>query len=284
MRAQSLKCNLNNCLLIFVFFNFFALNQSFSQDIVKDSSFEVGHPNAYWQEQSTNFNGVICNYLCGNCSGKCVPRSGSYFVWLGGSSTMPENSEVSQEINFPNTNFLILRFYLKIPSITNNQTDVFYVQIDSSTIYTVMHDSAARFSDDYIPVDINISQFANESPHILKFSCYQSANPSSSSFLIDDVSIRFTSGMDEKITQLRLLEVYPNPAIHTLSVVLRSDYQGYNSYLIYAVGGEIVQKGIIPKNIHTFELDISKFPKGEYFLVIRDEKSHQQQTEKFLKQ
>ena len=284
MRAQSLQCNLNNCLLIFVFLNFFALNHSFSQDIVKDSSFEAGHPNSYWQEQSTNFNGVICNYLCGNCSGKCVPRSGAYFVWLGGSSTMPESSEVSQELNFPNTNFLVLRFYLKIPTITNNQTDVFYVQIDSSTIYTVTHDSAARFSDDYIPVDLNISPFADESPHILKFGCYQSANPSSSSFLIDDVSVLYTNGLDEKFTQLSLLEVYPNPAIHDLKVFLRSDYVGYDSYLIYGSGGEVVQKGIITKNIQSFELDISKLSKGEYFLVIRDEKSHQQQTGKFLKQ
>lgn len=283
MRAQSNNRRHITVLYFFCLFYFGISTTAFSQDVVKDSSFEAGHPNVYWAEQSTNFSGVICNYLCGNCSGKCIPRSGAYFVWLGGSTTLAENSEISQNILLSNENIILLRFYLKIPYFANNQVDNMTVWMDTVLLYTIGFDSAIRFQNEYLPVEINIRQFVDEQFHELKFQCYQSANPSSSSFLIDDVSVGLLNGCQIVYSPISDVEIIPNPVMETLCISTRSDYKDFSEYKIYNTYGKLVLTGDLG-NYFPSEIDVTGLEKGEYFLVIYDRKSKSQQTEKFIKQ
>jgi len=56
-----------------------------SADVIQDGSFEAGTPNPFWSESSTAFGSPICSVgLCGSGGGTAGPRTGSYWVWFGG--------------------------------------------------------------------------------------------------------------------------------------------------------------------------------------------------------
>jgi hypothetical protein len=156
------------------------------QNIIQDPGFEAGTPNPYWDEYSTNFTSPICSISdCGTGDGSAGPRTGNYWVWLGGTPNN-EFGYVEQTLVIP-SNATQLQFYLwfgsaNYPSIS----DYFSVQIDGWEVFWVDATMLANYTT-YTPVTVDISAFADGNPHTLNFSV--SSDGQIVNFNVDDVSI-----------------------------------------------------------------------------------------------
>ena len=279
MKAQSSEKSTKTAFLVVLLFILFCIPNAKSQIIVMDSSFEAGHPNTYWQEYSAVFTHVICNYTCGTCGGNCIPRSGNYFVWLGGSSIMTENSFVQQEIYIPETHLAALVFYLKIPHFAANQVDYFSVVVDTNVVFKVVSEDSSLYKNTYVRLSIDISKFADGGNHLLTFKCFQNANPSKSSFLIDDVSIISGVGIKQYEQKISPFEIYPNPAVDNIHIVFRSDISEKSTLKIYNSLGILVKtySDFISTSI---KLSVEDLPTGTYFICLSDADNGEQSVKK----
>src|SRR5438876_1594799 len=78
-----------------------------SGNMLQDSSFEASTDNAgtitnpFWNSSSTVFGSSLCNLAeCGDGGGSSGPRSGSYWVWVGGTDG-PDAATVTQVATIP---------------------------------------------------------------------------------------------------------------------------------------------------------------------------------------
>ncbi len=91
----------------------------------------------------------------------------------------------------------------------------------------------------------------------------------------DEIAVGLNVGVDAKET-LSLLSVYPNPANELVTVNLSNELTGNLSLQIVDELGRIVWNENLLKDKEDFskEIDISKLPKGVYFLKIKTEENH----------
>lgn len=246
---------------VFIFIN------TSAQIIVQDSSFEAGHPNSYWIESSINFTHTICNSLCGTVSG-VEPHSGSYFVWLGGSSAQPEIGSVEQNFSIPKANYAQLSFYLKMPAAAPNMSDYMHVEMDSLLIFQVTPADSSTYGFEFVKVSINVSSWADGNTHNLRFVCNQSTVNGITNFIIDDVSVSINAGLAEIIAD-SLFTVYPIPAENELNLWIHKNWKHGHIHLYNLQGQEILNRSIDQKEI---KIDVSSIPSGVYLLIIRNEK------------
>ena len=245
---------------------FFMMNTS-AQIIVQDSSFEAGHPNSYWIESSTNFTHTICNSLCGTVPG-VEPHSGSYFVWLGGSSAQPEIGSVEQNFSIPKANYAQLSFYLKMPAAAPNMSDYMHVEMDSLLIFQVTPADSSTYGFEFVKVSIDVSSWADGNTHNLRFVCNQSTVNGITNFIIDDVGISINAGIAEIIAD-SLFNLYPQPAENELNLWFHKDINQGQLYILNMQGQEILSRKISQPKI---KINVSSIPSGVYLLIIRNEK------------
>jgi len=159
-------------------------------NIVRDSSFEAGTPNPFWEEESENFNTPICTIdVCGDGDGSAGPRTGDVWVWMGGISEH-EHSHVKQVLMIP-PNATQLQFYLWIGSAEYpSSSDYFKVEIDNVEVFladaTMLYDYTT-----YVPINIDISSFADGDLHNISF--ISITDGQIVNFNLDDISINISS-------------------------------------------------------------------------------------------
>ncbi|OIP01492.1 MAG: hypothetical protein AUJ98_04390 [Bacteroidetes bacterium CG2_30_33_31] len=247
---------------IFIIVNFVA-RPVFSQEIVKDSSFEIGHPNTYWVESSTNFSSTICSSSCGNCGGPCQPNTGSHYVWLGG-STIYEEGFVKQTVTIPVLGNAILSFYLKTPKVAANIDDFLKVFVDSTEIFYINSSDSSTYKQKYKLVNIDISSFANGQSHVLKFLGHQTGNPSVTHYLIDDVNIINSVGYNIPDNN-QFINIYPNPAHEYINI--DNIFIGNSQINIFTLDGKNIFHAEY-SNSKKIKIDTRNFEKGIYFISI----------------
>lgn len=157
-------------------------------EVVDDGSFEQGAPNPDWSENSSNGAPLICDVPGCGAGGGSGPRSGSYWVWLGGLS-VDEEGTVAQTVTIP-TGTATLRFYLEMPAC-NDPDDYMEVLIDGVRVFIIKgNDTALCDKTGYKLRTVNVSQFADGGPHILEFHSETFGGGGDvTNFFIDDVSL-----------------------------------------------------------------------------------------------
>ena len=93
-----------------------ALSMHTSAQVLTDPSLETSGPsNSPWSSTSSNFGTSFCNQAgCGNCGGPCVPNTGLWYAWFGG-TTNAEVGTVAQGFNASAAGTGTLTYYLKVP-------------------------------------------------------------------------------------------------------------------------------------------------------------------------
>ena len=168
-------------------------------NVVQDGSFEDGTPNAFWGEASTNFGTPICDASCVSPGGMEAPRTGSYFAWFGGISSVVERSEVSQTVTISDTAAsAILTFYLWETVSGGPAVDVLTVSVDSDVVFTAMEQSG-MYSSDYTQVDVDLFAYADGNPHVLTFEAV-TYGADVTNFLVDDVTLVVSDPTDVALT------------------------------------------------------------------------------------
>ena len=245
-------------------FLFIGMKTTYSQTIVQDSSLEEGHPNTYWAEHSLQYSRTICDATCGNIPG-AVPRTGNYSIWIGGSNVLEEGS-ASQTVLIPNTGYARLIFYFKAPIMAANVDDYFKVFMDSTVVFYANAADSTTYKNEYKEVVIDITAFADGRHHILKFFGHQTGNPRVTHYLVDDIAIKVTVGIEEAEDPLEI-NVYPNPASDF--VYLKTNKSEDLKVIITSIDGKIISEQYF-KNATFTKLNISTLPKGFYLIIIEN--------------
>jgi len=116
-------------------FTMLCIGASAQTQVLLDTDLELSGPGgAPWSSTSTNFGTVMCDQAgCGTCGGPCVPNSGSWYAWFGG-TTNPEVGTITQTFTVATAGTGYIGFQLKVP-MKGASTDSLLVIIDGTTIY-----------------------------------------------------------------------------------------------------------------------------------------------------
>ena len=160
-----------------------------SLDLLSDGGFEMGSPNPSWGEVSTNFGTPLCTLEdCGSGGGSAGPRSGDWWVWIGGAGqAAPETGSVSQVVTIPAASMAMLQFHLWIGASSATAADMFRVEMDGAPVFQVAA-ADTTYRSGYRAVFVDLAAFADGVPHTLTFTGSQ-ANPENSNFSLDDISL-----------------------------------------------------------------------------------------------
>lgn len=180
--------------LHFIFIAFLS-TQTFAQQVLADTSLEASGPaNSPWSSTSSNFGTSFCDQTsCGTCGGPCVPNTGSWYAWFGGTSAA-ETGTIAQTFNVTTAGTGTLTYYLKVP-MKGSIGDTLYVKLDGtdkSKTNTV--DSIGAYQQ----VTLNVGAVTSGS-HNLTFMFSKLASASSVNVLVDDIrlTVGSTVGIEE---------------------------------------------------------------------------------------
>ena len=156
-------------------------------NLLQDYSFEAYTPNPNWAEFSTNFGTPLCTAAdCGTGGGTAAPRSGSAWVWFGGTPSA-ETAHVSQTVTIP-TGTAVLEIYLWLGTTVGDAGDYFEAQIDGVPIVHVdATESAAWGGGGYHWLAIFVNSYADGGPHTIRF--YATSSGETVNFNLDDVGL-----------------------------------------------------------------------------------------------
>jgi len=160
-------------------------------NFIQDPSFENSFGTSqYWTQSSTNFGSPLCpsTAVCGTGNHHAGPRSGSAWVWLGGTRNT-EVGYVSQSVNFPKGCSATLQFYLWIAAEPGSDTsDTFGVSIDlvGPPVFMTNATQSSVYRA-YKLVSIDLSTYADGSPHTIYL--ISSTSGQIVNFNLDDVSL-----------------------------------------------------------------------------------------------
>ncbi len=157
--------------------------------IVADGGFELGRPNPFWKESSTNYGSPICSVqLCTGFFGD--PFEGDWWAWFGGSAQQ-EIGSVSQEVIIP-AGSATLSFWLTITLASGNAVDFLTASIDGVELFTALESDVDSYNP-WTEVSIDISAFADGGAHLLSFDS-TTTGPQMTNFFLDAVEISGKAG------------------------------------------------------------------------------------------
>lgn len=159
-------------------------------NLIADPSFEDGSPNGFWAESSTNFGTPLCTTAaCGTGGGTAGPRTGTWWAWFGGSSTL-ETATMGQGLSIP-AGSTSLDFFFEAPvcSATAGAGDFIRVTIDGVEQWRVNASSTLCNVDGWQQVSIPVGAFADGGAHAIFFESTSGSAGDVSNFMVDDVSL-----------------------------------------------------------------------------------------------
>jgi hypothetical protein len=236
--------------------------------IVQDSSFEAGVINSGWRDSSLHIEPIICELVtCGDCGGLCGPRTGNFFVYMGGHSGI-EKAWVEQDIFIPKADAAHLIFYVWMSKVDAASNSYFSALVDSNSLFTISVSDSMEYMQGYQKVTLDISQYADSAQHLLRFYVYQNNVNTSTNFLLDDVTVQLVMGIEEEEIVLSHVNVYPNPSTGVFHVSFSSMLQHDMSYRVFNSNGQVlINENFQPQN-QQLEVNLNQYPAGIYHLQI----------------
>lgn len=157
-------------------------------NVIVDGGFETGGiPNTFWNpETSTNFGTPVCDVpSCGTGGGASPPRTGAFWVWMGGIPAA-ETATIGQTVNIAAGSVAALNFWMRVGTVSSPFTDVLRVRVDGAIVATFTEPSVAEGA--YTLRQVNMTPFANGAAHAILFE-YVGTTTGTGSFVIDDVQL-----------------------------------------------------------------------------------------------
>lgn len=252
-------------ILLFLLAPFFVQAQT---NLIQDPSFELGPGNGAWIEFSTNFGTPYCDQAsCGNCGGGCIPRTGTWYSWFGGITTL-EVGSLEQSLTIPTAPAAELSFWLTIPTSAGNPADYLCVIIDNvDTLFNVTGVDTAAYVGGYAQVIMNMTPYANGASHTVTFS--STTDLAVTNFIIDDVDLHIIN--NPGYTEYQLLEgvsFFPNPANDNLYINFANTVSGSVSLEIYDMLGHRVSNEMFEGQGTQIKLDVSNLAPGTYMTKV----------------
>ena len=169
--------------LLFVFAG--VLSVYTSAQVLTDPSLESSGPNnTPWSSTSTTFGTSFCDAAsCGTCGGPCVPNTGSWYAWFGG-TTNAEVGTIAQTFNATASGTGVLTYFLKVP-MRGEIGDTLSIIMDGTTISeTATVDSIGAYQE----VTLDVGNVTMGS-HNLTIRFQKQAGANVVNVLVDDIQL-----------------------------------------------------------------------------------------------
>jgi len=167
-------------------------------EAVSDGSFEASASGGPWAASSTNYGTPVCDVEnCGNAGGAAAAHTGNLWAWFGGAVISdetpnvqnPEVGTLSQTIDIGEGS--TLSFWLKaLYGETFTAADNLVVTFDGDTVFSITIGEASAYAADYVEVTVDLSTYA-AGTHTLLFTSTQDTSTAATSFLVDDLSVKY---------------------------------------------------------------------------------------------
>lgn len=147
-----------------------------------DGGFELGSPNPFWSEFSTNFGTPLCFPGCG-------ARSGDVVAFFGGTPFFEEGA-LSQTFVLPASRGGLvtrLNFYLNVPECSGSPDDYLEVLVNGEQLFVIRGDDPSCGGFDYTRYALDISSFLGSEVTLEFHSVVEGLGLTS--FFLDDVEI-----------------------------------------------------------------------------------------------
>jgi hypothetical protein len=156
--------------------------------VLTDGGFELGSPSPAWREESLAFasGSPLCS--AGSCGVANQARTGSWWAWFGGQPAgQLELAALEQTVTLPAGSAWI-RFHLFIETAAGDGADDLRLLVDGEPAWTVLAGDP-RYFDGYREVLVDLSAWADNGEHVLRFEGRITGEPFASNFFLDDVSL-----------------------------------------------------------------------------------------------
>jgi len=217
----------------------FAVANAQTQVITDPSLEAAGGGGPEWSSTSTNFGTVLCDATsCGTCGGPCVPNSGTWYAWFGG-TTSAEIGTLSQSFTVATGGVGTLSFYLTIPN-AGTANDSIGIAIDGNQVWAQLANDTVGFDAAYAEVTVNLGTLAAGSHNIL-IAAVTGPGAATVNILVDDVTVEVggTSGT-ETILIDENINMYHNTAENTLYMNFLMNDEADMAVSIIDMNGRIV--------------------------------------------
>lgn len=190
------------------------IGANLSAQSLADPSLEASGPNnTPWNSTSSNFSTSFCDQIsCGNCGGPCVPNTGSWFAWFGGTSNA-ETGTIAQTFNATTTGIGVLTYQLKVP-MKGAAGDTLFIQLDGVTVNKINTDDSIGVYQTMI-VDVGA---VTSGSHNLTIRFEKQASASSVNVLVDDIQLAISGVGVEEIDFSNGVQISSNPESGTVVV------------------------------------------------------------------
>lgn len=153
-----------------------------------DGGFEAGSPNGNWHEESLAFESATPLCSSATCSVANQARSGAWWAWFGGQPAgQLELAALEQTVTLP-AGSAWLRFFLFVESASGNGVDDLRLLVDGEPVWTVLAGDP-RYYEGYREVLVDLSAYADNQEHGLRFEGRITGDPWASNFFVDDASL-----------------------------------------------------------------------------------------------
>ncbi|MFC1464703.1 MAG: S8 family serine peptidase [Candidatus Brachytrichaceae bacterium NZ_4S206] len=150
--------------------------------MIQDGSFEGGVLSAHWVQYSARFGSPLCTL--GTCGG-VGPRTGTWWAWFGGTTQAEQGFLQQRKRIAPGVKALTFWMWW---SAGHHVTSTFKISMDGKEIFSLNGATNAAYRSGWTPVAIDISAYADDNVHTLRFEQSNQAGELTNIHL-DDVSV-----------------------------------------------------------------------------------------------
>lgn len=256
--------------LLFIFSSIFLTSISAQTQILADTSLEASGPNnSPWSSTSTNFGSSFCDAAaCGNCGGPCVPNSGSWYAWFGGTSSA-EIGTITQGFNATTAGSGTLTYFMKVP-LKGSIGDTLSIIMDGTAMSKI---NTVDSIGNYQQMTLNIGSVAAGS-HNLTFRFEKQASADVVNVLIDDIRLEIgsTVGMEE-IDFSNGIQISNNIETGKILVAYNFNEIQHLRLTTMDVSGKIVYSNLYQDQItNEHAIETNGWAKGIYHVTLTSDK------------
>lgn len=237
---------------------------------IVDGSFEAGADAGTWTEASVNYGTPLCDAGCGTCGGPCVPRTGTWYAWFGGSGLATEVASVSQDVMIPNGTTGAIQMWVKMPAMGDGTDDNFLrLTVDGNEMDRLTPADSTAYAE-YAIWNVPVDAYTDGMMHTVMLEAEENGT-AVFNVLVDDVTLLVDGaevvGLFEN-EELTGVSIYPNPA----NEVINFSFSGVTGSALVNItdlsGKLVITNRLNEVSSRIFSLNTSDFQNGAYLITV----------------
>lgn len=251
------------------------ISVNLSAQSLADPSLEASGPaNTPWSSTSSTFGTSFCDAAsCGTCGGPCVPNTGSWYAWFGGTGGA-EIGTIAQTFNAVTSGVGILTYQLKVP-MKGTIGDTLSFQMDGVTVSKMITDDSIGA---YQPMVLNVGAVTSGS-HTLTIRFEKLAGASAVNVLVDDIQLQISGVGVEEIDFSNGIQISNNPESKKIMVAYNFNENQNVRMVVTDLTGKVVYNNLFENQMaNEHSISSQEWSSGMYNITLTSDKGLSKST------